>query len=266
MNPVMLSSVGRRIRHLRVLEPSSRLHFLLWRSATRRWRDVTLRLRTGLDLELRHNSTDHYGLSEIFFNNQYRPPAPVSLPPDLRTIVDVGANVGYSCLYFARQFPRAAITAFEPHPGHVSQIGRHLARNRLADRVTLVAAAAGVAEGQAYLTDREAGSRLIPGSEQDMGEAHGNIAVPVVDWFASLPQGNIDLLKIDVEGSEYVLLSDTRFLSDVAPRTSCMVLEWHNTSEVPDGKSWCEEHLRAMGYRVFDGASYGHAGLIWCVH
>src|SRR6516165_5292425 len=46
-------------------------------------------------------------------------------------IVDLGANVGYSCLWWANLCPNAEIEAFEPHPIHAELLRWHIRKNGL---------------------------------------------------------------------------------------------------------------------------------------
>ena len=87
--------------------------------------------------------------------------------------------------------------------------------------------AAGTCDGTLYLTDSEVFSTLVsePGSDDfeairrqhvpDGGTGtsaprHG-IPVRMVDFLTALGSEPIDLLKIDIEGSEHAILDDPRF-------------------------------------------------------
>jgi FkbM family methyltransferase len=144
------------------------------------------------------------------------------------------------------------VTAFEPHPKHLSAIAENLSANHLSDRVKVVGAAAGVAKAEAYLRDG--------GSSSTITSSPVGYAVPVVDVFQML-DGTIDILKIDIEGGEYGLLGDERFAS-IRART--VVLEWHKTADCPDGREWCLNRLQRFGYRTTIGTEdLPLAGLIW---
>jgi hypothetical protein len=131
-------------------------------------------------------------------------------------------------------------------------IAGHLAANRLSDRVTVAAVAAGVANETRFLVDA--------GSSSAITENPGGYAVQVVDLFQAL-DGPIDILKIDIEGGEYGLLADERF-GALSART--VVVEWHETANYPDGRKWCEDRLRTFGYRTRIGfEDLPLAGLIW---
>lgn len=237
-------------KHFRnLLEPGSQLRYLLWRVAGGS-NPLEIRLKSGLRLKMRSRASTDYGVAwDIYWRGCYRSPEPVG---PVRRIVDLGANVGYSCLYWCQQYPEAQITAFEPHPRHLEAIRAHLAANNFSARVKVVPAAAGSAPEQSFLVDAGSSSAVT-------GRA-GGLPIQVVDLFETV-SAPIDILKIDIEGGEYQVLADPRFPS-LQART--VVVEWHQKPDQPDGKRWCEEQLRAFGYRTMTGhEDLPLAGLLW---
>lgn len=235
-----------------LLTPLSAAKYLCWRAAGAS-RPIRLNLaETGGVLTLREWEHNDYATAyEIFVHECYRPMARRS-PHDYRTIVDLGANVGFSCLYLSRMFPRAHIYAFEPHPVHYRHLAENVKNNGLSDRVTLYEAAAGTSPGKAYITDSDRQSHLV-GQEQTSA-----FPVQIVDLYeclGALP--GIDFLKMDIEGGEYQVLADARF---PALGVRELVMEWHSTPEISDGKRWCEERLGSLSYTLEireDEGSYG---------
>jgi len=199
---------------------------------------------------MRSQSATDYGVAyDIFLRDCYKAPEPLG---EIRNIVDLGANVGYSCLFWCHDHPKAHVTAFEPHPAHVYAINKHLSANNFSDRVEVVKAAVGVSEGEAYLVDA--------GSSSVLTSSPTGYAVPIVDIFNTV-KSPIDLIKIDIEGGEYGLLGDDRFNSLGARN---VVVEWHKRDDQPDGKEWCQNRLHSLGYRTSIGCEdLPLAGLIW---
>ncbi len=86
--------------------------------------------------------------------------------------------------------------------------------------------------------------------------------VPVVDVFQAIPNAPIDVLKIDIEGSEYAILEDARF-DALAARTKCVLLEWHARGE--QGEALCRDRLASLGFSVRSGRDcYGQCGILYC--
>ncbi len=238
------------VAHFRdALTLPSRVAYLSWRLLRLRTR-LEVRLKRGERILLRPIPAEDYGAARgVFVALDYDPPRKSSRP--VRRIVDLGANIGCSCLFWLRQYPDCRIEAFEPHPVHLEMLRENLRRNRLQDRVRVYEAAAGVRESSMFLSDQGMSSRISPDHRP------GHHQVPVVDFFDTAGRGAIDLLKIDVEGSEYALLADARF---PALQAHTLVLEWHPTGQYPNesGRAWCWQRLTEAGYTVEE-----HKGLLW---
>lgn len=245
--------MSRKPAHFRgVLTPLSQVRYLLWRLFGGK-RAINLGLADGTKLRMRSLRTTDFDIAwQIYWRGDYEAPQPLL---NVQKIVDLGANVGYSCMYWCKKYPECRVTALEPHPRHVGLMKENLARNGMLDRVNVVAAAAGSKERNLYLTDAQTSSAVT-------AEA-SDLEIRVLDVFqiSELALGSIDLLKIDIEGGEYELLSDPRF-AELNVRT--LVIEWHNTPQYPDGKTWCIEKLQELGYQTHIGCEdLPLAGLIW---
>lgn len=164
---------------------------------------------------------------------------------DVRTVLDLGGNVGISCLWWTRQYPEAQITTWEPHPTHCDLLETHMRSNGCAARIRLYRAAAGTTDGEVELTDDDDASTI----RESFRATKGCICVPLVDVFRTAPSGRIDILKMDIEGAEYPILSDIRF-EELASRTRFIVLEWHNRTSADLGEQWCIERLQNCGFFV----------------
>jgi FkbM family methyltransferase len=242
-----------------ILTPASRIRYLLWRGLHAR-RPITLTLRTGPRFVLRPRPATDYGVAyEIFFNAIYEWPADEPRPDRyLARIVDIGSNVGYTIVEWARRFPNAAIEAFEPHPEHVSQIKQHIGLNAIRSRVTLHEAAAGTRTQDAFLGD--AGSSSFVAAQRPLN----GFPIRVLDFFDTISRnpGAIDLLKLDAEGAEYALMADPRFDTlDVR----AIVMEWHARPDRADGGEWCTRRLSSLGYRtrIVSRDPTNEGGLLW---
>lgn len=200
--------------------------------------------------------SDRWVAREIFAAESYRPPC--ELAP-VRRIVDVGANIGCSIIYFAGLFPEARFEAFEPHPDNLDLLAHHLAINRLTARVHLHPFAAGTGEAYAYLTDCGGSSKVLASPQTD------TIAVRIVDFFTSIEPGRIDLLKMDCEGGEWDILMDPRFETlDIG----AIVMEWHADRRHPNADREIAARLASLGWGVHAvdeprDIDDGHAGIIW---
>jgi FkbM family methyltransferase len=226
---------------------------------------ASYRLReSGLRATIRHRSRDVAILNEIFGGtggiNGYAPPSEVAAALDESQsprIMDLGANIGLFGLYVLGRWPTARITAFEPDPDNAALLERTIAANSLQRQWHLRRSACSNCAG----TMPFAAGLFSEARIADPGEA-GTVEVQTVDLFAE--DHDLDLLKIDIEGGEWPILTDPR-LAELKARA--VVLEWHARGcPVPDAHSAARDLLSAAGYaQLLDvGEPQGHTdGVIW---
>ena len=239
--------------HFRDILPISKWPlYLLWHYTQRT--PFRCRLRGGPEISLRPKpSHDYQTALEIFFERIYECDLD---PSSVRRIIDLGGNVGYSCLFWCEKYPNASVLTFEPHPTHCRLLEWHVEKNGYANRVKLVAAAAGVREGAANLTDEDDGSAIVQDASAN------SMGVRVADVFQTIPDGPIDVLKMDIEGSEYAILADPRFEA-LAARTDRVLLEWHARGE--EGEAFCRNRLASLGFSVRSGRTCDNqCGMLYC--
>jgi FkbM family methyltransferase len=133
--------------------------------------------------------------------------------------VDVGANSGYfTLLADASVGPGGRVCAFEPNEPLCAMIGRSLARNALADRVTVENMALTRADGQTLrlYVSRDPGNLGI--SSLHPWQGHVAAGALASDTYRDVPGGRfdtwrrarglprVDWIKIDVEGAEQEVL------------------------------------------------------------
>ncbi len=241
------------------LTTASKLKYLGWRALP--WRQsVSVRLATGGRVILNSSAKLELGVAyEIFVADFYRPSREIG---PVRTIVDVGANVGYSVVYWSRTYPQAQIEAIEPHPRHARLLRRVVSLNGLSDRVNVYEVAAGTIDATALLTDDGVCSTLAP------AHTEAGFRVPVVDFFSIWGKMPIDLLKLDCEGGEHDIVMDPRF-ADL--RVGTIVLEWHRTAARPFAAEEITSRLSALGWQLEIGREVSPAkagslqavGMVW---
>lgn len=249
-----------KLRLLRAAPPlhrvlRDRFSYLVWNLGLTGRGPKTVELLSGERIVMRYSPPDFYTAGEVFCNRDYA--VPFEPPRDLRTIHDVGGNVGYATVFLASQFPQARISVFEPHPEHVQQIKRNIALNSLEPRTTVYACAAGASSRKLYLTDAATCSALTSGQQS------GAIPVEVIDWLDLAEKQQVDMLKMDIEGGEYEIIFDPRFEDLRIPYIS---MEWHIPPH--STRPSIAERLSAMGYAINlgaerqlpDGMRYG---MIW---
>jgi FkbM family methyltransferase len=190
---------------------------------------------------LRHNSSDVWTLNEIFYDRSYDPPAPVAAwlsslgrPP---RVLDLGANVGmYGALVHARH-PGASIVAYEPDPQNAAIHRRCMFINGSPPGWRLVEACAASEDGTRMFA-------AVGGDESRVTGDRSGMSVQARDVLPEM-EGR-DLVKMDIEGSEWELLGDPRFGSAPA-----VVLEYHpHLCPSADPHEEAERLLTRAGYSV----------------
>jgi FkbM family methyltransferase len=132
---------------------------------------------------------------------------------DVPVIVDAGANIGASSIWFSRLFPRAKILALEPDHENAELCRRNCA-NYI--NVIVVEAAIGSTPGKVQLVRPDSMSWSIQTRRCD---AEGSIKMVTVEQLMSQLESSAKLFvaKIDIEGFEKDLFSSsTDWLSEVA--------------------------------------------------
>ncbi len=115
-------------------------------------------------------------------------------------VIDLGANIGYYTFLAARSIgPTGHVYAFEPDPRTAPYLRRNVARNA-ARNVSVIEAAASDRSGEAVF--RQSGKASHSGLHHTMSE-RAPIAVSVVtSRVDDHVQGDVDVVKMDIEGEE----------------------------------------------------------------
>jgi FkbM family methyltransferase len=155
-------------------------------------------------------------------------------------ILDCGANVGVSCLFFSRRFPEAKITAFEPDPKIFAYLQGNLASGGCRN-VELLAQAVWSENTTLRFQSEGADAGRV-----DAGGGKGLIEIPAVRLRDFLT-GPVDLLKLDIEGAETVVLKD------IAPNLHWvrhLFVEYHSFAAKPQTLGEIVQLLTDGGFRL----------------
>lgn len=195
----------RTIRDYRALKRFTPDVGVLVRHRRRHRSGETIRARlAGGKVELRGGTQDVSVFFEIFARDVYRLG---SIPGRLGTVIDLGANVGLFALRVAPMSGR--VLGFEPMPENFERLRAHTAG--LAN-VSVHPQAVGSADGTLALYPAAAARGTGRFSAQPQAQVHDpsrRIEVECIGLDSLFDRHRIercDLLKIDIEGSEYDVL------------------------------------------------------------
>ncbi|SHH64723.1 FkbM family methyltransferase [Pollutimonas bauzanensis] len=113
-------------------------------------------------------------------------------------IIDAGANIGASCLYFANEFPRAHVIGIEPEPNNF-HVASENCRNT--SNIQLLHAGLASAAGRANIHNPTADNWAF----QTRVDTQGDLALVSINELVAGAEKNNQipfLVKIDVEGFE----------------------------------------------------------------
>ncbi len=169
-------------------------------------------------LRIRFDTTDASVFRDIFIYGDLK------LPPSLKptVILDAGAYVGYSTLYFAHTYPEATIIAVEPEASNFSQLELH---TKHLPHVIRVRGGLWPTHTKLKITDRGTGHWGFRVTEVPGDSDYDVQGYTVLDILSMYQLSHLDLLKLDIEGSEKELFS--RNYDEWLRLTQNILVEFH---------------------------------------
>lgn len=187
--------------------------------------DRTVPIRSPDDAGVMHAFRD------IFLHDCYgleKAPRPV------RTVLDLGANMGFFSICARDAFPGAQIHAYEPNPAATEYLRFHAQSVGFTCFQEAVGAHAGSIQMEMH------GNSLVFGVTHR--SADGNIPVAEFSTCVERLGGQVDFVKMDVEGAEWEIFQDASSWRNVR----FLAMEYH----LRDGHTLdeCRAILRRMGF------------------
>jgi FkbM family methyltransferase len=199
---IVLDRIRSWRKRLSILTIVSRVRLLLYRILPGIAPDVIkVVLRHGATtVRLRWRTSDIDVLDQVFVDREYDLPYTFSTPS---VVVDAGANIGLTSLFFAERYPSATIVAIEPDLANFT-----LLEANVASQPNVVPICAALWHEHAGVTLEDPG--LGPWGIRARPSEPGEIEVATVTMEELCDRyGNIDLLKIDIEGAERNVLAES---------------------------------------------------------
>jgi FkbM family methyltransferase len=183
-------------------------------------------------------------------------------------ILEIGANVGIFTVILARWVGSSGhVYAFEPTPEASATLRRHLALNRVEDRVTILPDAISDAPGRsAFYVEGTSGENTLSGRHSRIPSADRiEVQVTTIDAFCRERGIAPTLIKIDIEGYEFHALRGA--LGVIGQYSPGIVIELHpmNWPDIGVSSEYARQFISGLNYRqiALDGKSdpfsaYGH--------
>jgi FkbM family methyltransferase len=205
-----------------------------------------------------HGSPDVDVLGEIFRGGEYAPPRGVdswlARPDGDRLAVDLGMNVGLFALYAWLELGATHVIGLEPDDRNARMLERLVAANRLEGVIEMERACASNRNGTTEFVSGETWTSHVAGPGED-----GGVPTPTRDAFELL--AGVTILKMDIEGAEWEILTDPRWREVAVP---VVVVEYHShLCPFDSPRSACLGALEDAGYSVAERRAGEEQGTAW---
>lgn len=176
------------------------------------------------------------GIREIWVRDVYLDRGRLTIPPD-GVVVDLGANMGNFTMLALGHGAKVRCVSVEGDPRSVEKLQANLHANGWLDRAELCTQ---------FIGGKTAAQEQL---EREIGTAGGQPQfIPEDEFVRRYNLQRIDLLKCDIEGSEFGLLTRHSLLLRMAEQLAVEVHAWGG-----DMKAFCRM-LEEVGFRVHVGA------------
>jgi FkbM family methyltransferase len=184
---------------------------------------ITYKLIVGKSkrkLHLRTYAGDLLIFYEIFWKRAYD----INLS-NAGCIIDIGANVGLSAIFFREQFPNATIIAVEPDTNNYSLLLKNCVEDIEEGKIVPVHAAIYNLDTDLFVERSRYAYNSSVSEKEGKGEHVKGMSIPTL--LNNLTLTRVALLKIDIEGAEENLFqSNYEWLSNV----ETILIEVHSAS------------------------------------
>jgi FkbM family methyltransferase len=209
----------------------------------------------------RHGTHDLEIIHELFVQRDYAVPAHIRellAPGGIRrlNVVDLGANIGAFSVFVQTELPVARLVSVEADAENFALLRMCRAKNPGGAEWRLVQCAAATSSGSVqFLGGRFASSRVACDTTNPEAKL-----VRTMDVLPLIQRA--DLVKMDIEGSEWELLRDPRL---AAGRVRAIVLEYHEVfCPSPHMYDTARELLEAAGFVTGQPFNeYVARGMLW---
>ena len=179
---------------------------------------------------------NYFTVDEVFMSDFYKFQTKTKNP----VIIDCGANIGLSVLYFKHTHRNAIIHAFEPDTKNYNYLVENIKSYGWKKSVFSYKKLVSDEAGFEYFEELgNAGSKIV--SENQQNEFTAKIEkIRLKDFLIDL-DSDIDFLKLDIEGSEFQVLPD---LKELFPRIKKMYIEFHTEfNDFPKMYEFIKSHI-----------------------
>ncbi|MGL5820571.1 MAG: FkbM family methyltransferase [Sarcina sp.] len=221
-----------------------------------KYKDIFLNLK---------NNTDKYVVKEVFLYGEY------NYDFDLEktyTVIDIGANIGDTSLYFANNNNVEKVIAFEPFKPTYERAKDNIYRNiNLMNKIDLRNYGLGDKSEkiEVYYNSINTGNMSSVVNNEEFIDENKTKCELIIKSFeevfseiVTMNKQNSILLKIDCEGAEFSIFESVRHREDLFVNVEAIIMEWHHKYPVDILVT-----LKEFGFRTICKRTVAKVGMIY---
>ena len=203
-----------------------------------------------LEVLLKRKASDPFVYRQVLFSQEYSSIVRFFQQNNLalNSIVDAGANIGLTTLYFKAHFPEALVIALEPNANTFKRLTTNLDLNKTSNTTTLEKGlwkSDCILNGNYSFRDHQDWSYCL---QETSANKRGNVECISVDSLLNqCGLDEIDLFKIDIEGSEDALFENEEAVENWLPKVKIVAAEVHEEFNCSDR---IESILRKFNFNI----------------
>lgn len=169
-------------------------------------------------MKLRTQTSDVPTFQQIFLNTRYE----MELPYAPKTIIDGGANIGFASVFFAQKYPEAEILAVEPDSSNMALTQHNTGPY---DNITTLQSAIWGKTSHLKIKNPDFEKWAFEVVEAEADEPGAFQAFSIADLIQKMGWESVDLLKLDIEGSEMSVFQSG--YESWLPKVKILIVELH---------------------------------------
>ncbi|MBP6385394.1 MAG: FkbM family methyltransferase [Pseudarcicella sp.] len=199
---------------------------------------------------LRPNTSDKSIFELIFIDNEYKMFQDITP----KTIIDAGANIGLSTVFFKNKFPNANVICIEPDASNFEVLAQNT--KPYGNDITLIQKGLWNKITKTKISDKYNMGKWAMVIEEDLNNSADSLDTITIDKIMEDHKlERIDLLKIDIETAEkYVFMNN---YENWLPKTKMIIIELHDWME----KGTAQPFFMAITKSIANFSIYHHGEL-----
>jgi len=220
-------------------------------------RFYVLKLKNGLQIKLRTNSTDIQAFVNVWLQQEYAKEKFEIHKNDI--VIDVGGHVGLFSIYAAYFCKYGTVFSFEPDKENFGLLQENIMLNKLENIKSFnLAISSKSGKLKIYQNKCDQAAHTIFGIGENFVEVKTQSLQEV---FASNSIVKCSLLKLDCEGAEYEILDSLP--NEYFEKIDKICLEYHQIENSPILLHELKTHLETLGYKIMDYPITNNTGLLF---